>query len=169
MYHQVRVDPKDWDALMFLWWPNDDYTLPPADYQMMVHLFGAKSSPACASYAMRKVAYDNGTHASQETLETVRDSSYVDDCLKSVDNVDVAIRTTGFVVEEWWFSLVKICKQLSLSAERNKGQLEAKARYASWYLIHGKPDIRSVRFSATPRFTCKTTHAATLRNKLGMG
>ena len=26
MYHQVRVDPKDWDALTFLWWPNDDYT-----------------------------------------------------------------------------------------------------------------------------------------------
>jgi len=83
MFHQVRVDPKDWDALTFLWWPNDDYTQPPADYQMMVHLFGAKSSPACASYALRKVADDNETHASQETLETVRDSFYVDDCLKS--------------------------------------------------------------------------------------
>ena len=77
---------------MFLWWPNDDYTLRPADYQMMVHLFGAKSSPACASYALRKVADDNEAHASQETLETVRDSFYVDDCLKSVDDVDVAIR-----------------------------------------------------------------------------
>jgi len=92
MYHQVRVDPKDWDALTFLCWPNDDYTLPPADYQMMVHLFGAKSSPACASYALRKITDDNETHASQETLETVRDSFYVDDCLKSVDDVDVAIR-----------------------------------------------------------------------------
>jgi len=54
----------------------------------MVHLFGAKSSPACASYALRKVADDNETHASQETLETVRDSFYVDHCLKSVDDVD---------------------------------------------------------------------------------
>ena len=59
---------------------------------MMVHLFGAKSSPARASYALRKVADDNETHASQETLETVRDSFYVDDCLKSVDDVDAAIR-----------------------------------------------------------------------------
>jgi len=63
MFHQVRVDPKDWDALMFSWWPNDDYTQPPADYQMMVHLFRAKSSPACASYALRKVADDNETQA----------------------------------------------------------------------------------------------------------
>jgi len=59
---------------------------------MMLHLFGAKSSPACASYALRKVTEDNETHASQETLETVRDSLYVDDCLKSVDDVNLAIR-----------------------------------------------------------------------------
>ena len=59
---------------------------------MMVHLFGAKSSPACASYALHKVADDNETHANQETLETVRGSFYVDDCLKSVDDVDMAIR-----------------------------------------------------------------------------
>jgi len=69
---------------------------------------------------MRKVADDNETHASQETLETVRDSFYVDDCLKSVDDVDnPSCQRTGFVAEEWWFSFVKICKQLSLSAERN--------------------------------------------------
>ena len=70
-FHQVRLDPKDWDALTFLWWPNDNYTQPPADYQMMVHLFGAKSSPACASYDLHKVADDNETQARQITLETV--------------------------------------------------------------------------------------------------
>ena len=58
----------------------------------MVHQFGAKSSPAWPSYALRNIAHDNETHASQETLETVRDSFYVDDCLKSVDDLEVAIR-----------------------------------------------------------------------------
>ena len=31
MFLQVYVDPKDWDALRFLWWPDNDLTLPPAD------------------------------------------------------------------------------------------------------------------------------------------
>ena len=72
MFLQVYVDPKDRDALRFLWWPDNDLTLPPADYQMLVHLFGAKSSPACANYALKKVADDNATNASNEALKTVR-------------------------------------------------------------------------------------------------
>jgi len=83
---------------------------------MMVHLFGAKSSPACASYALRKVADDNETHASQITLETVRDSFYVEDCLKSVDDVDVAIRLVkelDFLLKSGGFHLSKYISNCS--------------------------------------------------------
>jgi len=58
-----------------------------ADYQMLVHLFGANSSPAYASYALRKVADDNATQASSETVLTVKKNFYVDGCLKSVKGV----------------------------------------------------------------------------------
>ncbi|XP_070560303.1 uncharacterized protein [Ptychodera flava] len=59
MFHQVRVDPSDCDVLRFLWWPNGDLTKDPIDHQMLVHLFGATSSPSCASYAPRRTADDN--------------------------------------------------------------------------------------------------------------
>ena len=53
MFFQVKVDPRDCDSLRFLWWPSNDLSKPAADYQMLVHLFGATSSPACASYALK--------------------------------------------------------------------------------------------------------------------
>ena len=46
MFHQVRVSPKDCDALRFLWWPENDFNKDPEHYQMLVHLFGATLSPS---------------------------------------------------------------------------------------------------------------------------
>ena len=59
MFHQVRVPPKDCNALRLLWWPNSDTTATPEEYQMMVHLFGGISSPSCANFALKKTAEDN--------------------------------------------------------------------------------------------------------------
>ena len=54
MFHQVRVAPEDCQALRFLWWPDDDLSKEPTDFQMLVHLFGATSSPSCASFSLKK-------------------------------------------------------------------------------------------------------------------
>ena len=63
MFHQVLVDPKDQDALRYLWWPNDDLLQEPIQFRMRVHLFGATSSPSCASFSLRRTAEDNrGTY-----------------------------------------------------------------------------------------------------------
>jgi len=67
-------------------------TKPAADYQMLVHLFGATSSPACASYALRRVADDNVTAVSADAVSTVKNFFCVDDCVKSVDTEDIAIK-----------------------------------------------------------------------------
>lgn len=58
MYHQVRVPPEDQDLLRFLWWPNGNLDEPLKEYKMVVHLFGATSSPSCANFALRKTAED---------------------------------------------------------------------------------------------------------------
>ena len=50
-------------------------------YRMMVHLFGAVSSPSCASYALRKTA----------VVKTVKQNFYVDDCLKSLPSEEEAV------------------------------------------------------------------------------
>ena len=50
MFHQVRVNPKDIDALYFLWKPDNGFNSDPADDQMLAHLFVATSSPSCAIF-----------------------------------------------------------------------------------------------------------------------
>ena len=39
MFHQGLVDPKDCEALRFLWWPNGDLTEEMEEYRMVKHLF----------------------------------------------------------------------------------------------------------------------------------
>ena len=91
MFHQVRVSPKDCDALRFLWWPENDFNKDPEDYQMLVHLFGATSSPSCARFGLRQTADDNQEMFSEEAVRTLRGNFYVDDCLKSIKGETKAI------------------------------------------------------------------------------
>ncbi|XP_071483331.1 uncharacterized protein [Diadema antillarum] len=84
MFHQVKVPPRDRNAMRFLWWKDGDLAQEPAEYCMTVHLFGATSSPSCASFALRKTAEDNRGHFNEEVINTVKRNLYVDDCLKSV-------------------------------------------------------------------------------------
>ena len=58
---------------------------------MQVHLFGATSSPSCASYALRKTADDNRCDFDIQIIDTLKRNFYVDDCLKSVSTVGEAL------------------------------------------------------------------------------
>lgn len=58
---------------------------------MSTHLFGAVSSPSCASYALRKTAEDNQVHFSLEVVKTVKQNFYIDDCLKSQPSEEEAV------------------------------------------------------------------------------
>ncbi|XP_028405229.1 uncharacterized protein LOC114527732 [Dendronephthya gigantea] len=111
MFHQVRVRPPDCDSLRFLWWPDNDLSNEPAEYQMMVHLFGSVSSPTCANFALRQTADDNSEQFDNETVNTVKRNFYVDNCLKSSENEQAAITTAeqlrlllskgGFRLTKW--------------------------------------------------------------------
>ncbi|XP_044175961.1 uncharacterized protein LOC114968359 [Acropora millepora] len=109
MFHQVKVLPKDADALRFLWW-NDSLDQPPVDYQMLVHIFGATSSPCCANKALKQTAEDNKTRLSPEAVKTIQTNFYVDDLLKSVATTDSAITLANQLVrvlKECGFRLTK--------------------------------------------------------------
>ena len=95
MFHQVHVTPQDCHSLRFLWWPNDDPTEEPVDYQMLVHLFGVTSSPSCASFSLKKTTSDNESEFDVETINTVNRNFYVDNCLKSVPTTEKAMRLSG--------------------------------------------------------------------------
>ena len=125
MFHQVRVSPEDCDALRFLWWPDNDLNSEPEEYQMLVHLFGATSSPSCANFGLRRTAEDNQQEFSKEAVDTVRDNFYVDDCLKSVPSETKAtelsneLRTLlskgGFRLTKWISNSRKVIDSIPLS------------------------------------------------------
>ena len=52
MFYQVRVAEEDQTFLHFLWWPEGNLDENLEEYQMVVHLFGAASSPACSNFAL---------------------------------------------------------------------------------------------------------------------
>ena len=79
----------------FLWWPNNDLAKEPVDYQILVHSFGATSSPSCASFCLKKTDLDNLDKFDEETINTVNRNLYVDDCLKSVPTTDKVARLSG--------------------------------------------------------------------------
>ncbi len=111
MFHQVKVAEEDRDFLHFLWWPDGDITQDLREYRMTVHLFGAVSSPSCASHALRKTAEDNQSEFLEEVVQSVKQNFYVDDCLKSSATEEEAIQMIrdltalcqkgSFILEKW--------------------------------------------------------------------
>ena len=111
MFHQVRVMENQVDFLRFLWWPNGDTREPLKEYRMTVHLFGATSSPSCASFALRQTADDFQDHFLPNIGETIKNNFYVDDCLKSVatdsdavtmcKELETACSMGGFRLHKW--------------------------------------------------------------------
>ena len=130
MFHQVRLPDTDPDLLRFLWWPNGNLDKNLEEFQMMVHLFGAVSSPSCANFALRKTAEDNKEKFNPEVINTVHKNFYVDDCLKSVPTIVTAIKLTqdlqcllnkgGFRLTKWISNNREVLQSIP-ETERAKG------------------------------------------------
>ena len=90
MFHQVYVKPEHRGALCYLWWPDGDISKAAKTYQMLVHIFGAKSSPSVAGYALRRTTKDNLYEYSSTAVDAVLRDFYVDDLLKSFSEMDEA-------------------------------------------------------------------------------
>ncbi|KAK3722273.1 hypothetical protein QZH41_005187 [Actinostola sp. cb2023] len=122
MFYQVHVRPEDSDYLRYLWWPGGDLDQEPEEHQMCVHLFGGVSSPSCASFGLRKTADDNRTDFAEETVESVKRNFYVDDCLKSTDGEERAIKLVnelrsllakgGFRLTKWLSNSREVLKSI---------------------------------------------------------
>jgi hypothetical protein len=121
MFHQVRVLPADSKNLCYLWWKND-LDERPATFQMVVHIFGAASSPCCASYAIKRTISDNKRAFSEETISAAGRGFYVDDLLRSVPTVPEAqklvhelrelLQLGGFNLTKWLSNSPEVLKDL---------------------------------------------------------
>lgn len=92
MFHQVIVPPELNDYLRFLWWPGGNLDAELEEYQMVVHLFGAVSSPSVANFALKQTASDNEEEYGTLIADTLRKNFYVDDCLRSVSSENAAVK-----------------------------------------------------------------------------
>lgn len=90
MFHRVKVPDEDSDILRFFWQMSGDITQEMVEYKF--HLFGATSSPSCASFALRKCAEDSRGQFSGQAVNTVLHNFYVDDCLQSVCSEEKALQ-----------------------------------------------------------------------------
>ena len=88
MFLQVAVPKDDSRCLRFLWREDPEQRIEVYEYTR--HVFGAKSSPTCAYYAMHQVAKDNAKE-DENLVKAVQRNFYIDDFLKSVRTPQEAI------------------------------------------------------------------------------
>ena len=88
-FHQIFVDEKDSPALRFFWF-EDEELLKMALYEMLVHTFGAKSSPAISTFVLRYHGESIKDEISPEVLYAILKAFYVDDFLNSYPFVQLA-------------------------------------------------------------------------------
>ena len=74
-----------------VWWPDGDVTQELAEHRTTVHIFGAVSSPSCATFALLKTADDDQNDYAAEIVNTIRQNFYVDnDVVDDVNTVEQA-------------------------------------------------------------------------------
>ena len=98
MFYAFKVHSADRNYLRFLWWKKGDVNQPLSTFRMTAHLFGAVSSPSCASFGLRRVVHEFPDCGSDVT-KFITSDFYVDDGLKSVRSEEEAIDLVRRTVE----------------------------------------------------------------------
>ncbi|XP_070546108.1 uncharacterized protein [Ptychodera flava] len=91
MFHSFHVNKEHRDYLRFFWFKDNDPTKPVIQYRMNVHLFGNVSSPAIATFGLRKIAEDGVSTYGEDVKEFIDKNFYVDDGLTSAPDAKKAI------------------------------------------------------------------------------
>ena len=103
MFHQVYIPESQRSFMRFLWWPGGDVYGGVEDYEICVHSFGDTSSGGCAKFFLRKATKNGERQFGPEAARTVLRNFYMDDLLKSTDNIDRA--------KDLIMKLIKMCEE----------------------------------------------------------
>lgn len=117
MFYQVKVPRHHADYMRFFWLNSDGKSV---EYRLLVHVFGAKSSPSVANYALKQCT--NYTQCTETVNSAVQCNFYVDDFLKSVSSekeclsiiseVSKVLSQTGFTLTAFNSNSPEILKAL---------------------------------------------------------
>ncbi|CAB3993987.1 Hypothetical predicted protein [Paramuricea clavata] len=87
LFHAFYVYPLHRDLMRFLWYKDNDQENEIVDYKMTVHIFGNTSSPAVATFGLRRTADEGKEEFGDAANKFVLDDFYVDDGIISCDTV----------------------------------------------------------------------------------
>lgn len=107
MFLMVRVPKGDSNFMRFLWYPEHNFDVEPVQFRVMVHIFGAISSPSCANFALRSAICDHEdsklkidkSYRSKHSCDAIIDAFYVDDLMKSTSDDEKAVKYFSDVSE----------------------------------------------------------------------
>ena len=123
MFLQVAVPNDNNRCLCFLWREDPEWRIEVFEYTR--HVFGAKSSPTCANYALHQVAKDNAVNDGS-LVKTIQQNFYMDDLLMSVRNRQEAIeiyRKVRDILSKGGFKLTKwITSDEEVNSQKETGQ-----------------------------------------------
>ena len=88
MYLNVKVPTQDRGALRVLWWPDNDMSKEPIEYQAAVHIYGAKSSGFVANLCIHSIA---ASTEDEKLSEVLLKDLYVDDQATSIQCENEAV------------------------------------------------------------------------------
>ena len=110
-----------------------EFSKEPQDYRMTVHLFGATSSPSCASYALKQCTNEpcDFLYDPELARHAINKNMYVDDLASGAPNVEKALllikdcktvcETGGFNLTKFQSNSKKLLDQIPLD-NRNYGE-----------------------------------------------
>ncbi|XP_062611017.1 uncharacterized protein LOC134272834, partial [Saccostrea cucullata] len=108
MFYGFYVQPDQRKYLRFFWYKENDMNKGLVEYQMKVHVFGNTTSPAIATYALRKTVEESDSDVKNFVVKNF----YVDDGLLSTQTVqeaaDLIKRTQKDLAENGNLKLHKI-------------------------------------------------------------
>ena len=81
MYFRIRVPENQTNFMRFLWYPEHNLNKKLTDNRIKVHVFGTKSGPSYANYALRAMIKELNN---QLVVECIQKNFYVDNILKTV-------------------------------------------------------------------------------------
>ena len=135
MFLQVQVPQQDKKCMRFLW--RQKTNEPVQIYEIQRHVFGAKSSPTCANYALKRVGLDN-EEVYPIASKAIKNNFYMDDFIKSVETPEEAIEVFiqlrpllsqhDFQLTKWISNSDEVCKAIpiDLKSISNTKQVEVE-------------------------------------------
>ena len=162
MFRQVGVLPSDQPSLRFLW--REDPTTNVVVYQYTRHIFGAKDSPTCANYALKRTARDNAKFY-PEAAKAFLENFYMDD-YKAINRSKELVHLLhlgGFKLTKFVSNVPNLADQIDGSSQSTEPKVIVSRQEDSSHVLGLKWDHTNDTLVVSRGTSCAITKSLTQR------